>query len=960
MDTPKETKTKTPISIEPEVVSLIQEFVQELRPHSSEKRMTLESSIDRDIGLDSLARVELMGRIEKRFGVKLDEKIAFQASTPRDLARAILAAKKIEEAKVSREIEKETAAPKLDEKVREPIQARTVIEALEWHAEHHGDRPHIYFYTDSGDDNVITYAELLSEARRMAGQLQSLDIESGDSVALMLPTGPDYFITFMAVLLAGAVPVPLYPPVRLDQIESHLERLAKTLENCRARILITPLEIKSKTVAIPLFLKSQAPDLREILTPDEIRAQPPEFTPIPKNENDLAMLQYTSGSTGQPKGVSLTHKNLLTNIRAMGNTIGASSNDVFVSWLPLYHDMGLIGAWLGSLYFAAPAVFMSPFDFLSRPSRWLWAIHRYRATLTSAPNFAYELCLKRIDEKELEGLDLSSLRFCFNGAEPVSAQTVREFTWKFSKFGLREEALTPVYGLAECTVGLTFPPHERVAPIDEIDRTEFQTKGQAVRAKADSHPLHVIACGHPLPGHEIRIVDDFGNELPDGHEGRIQFRGPSATQGYFNNPKANVHLFEDGWLNTDDLGYVVNGELYVTGRVKDVIIHAGRKIHPAELEEAIGRIPGIRKGCVVAFGTHDPKRGTERLVVIAETRETEKPKLHELKGQINLLTVELVGSAPDEVVLVPPHTILKTSSGKLRRAASREMYERGELRARKVPVWAQFLRIAANSVLPIGRRYARTIASHLDSASMWTVSALLFPPIWAMSLLAPDRKSAQSLLRAAAKTLARSVGISLKVEGLENLNDPAVAGRPVIFVANHASYADAIVLTAALPVDFSFVAKAELKKNLILRPLLKCVGTEFVERFDKQKGVEDARKVANAAKAGRSLMFFPEGTITRKAGLLPFHMGAFIAAAENNLPVIPVTIKGTRSLLRPGTWRLHRGDVSVVIGKPIVPESQEETKDSIWSRSLRLSALARQEILKHVKEPDLALEPQFV
>src|SRR5690606_11822929 len=148
---------------------------------------------------------------------------------------------------------------------------------------------------------------------------------------------------------------------------------------------------------------------------------------------------------------------------------------------------------------------MSPFDFLSRPWRWLWAIHRYRATLTSAPNFAYELCLKRIDEKELEGLDLSSLRFCFNGAEPVSAQTVREFTWKFSKFGLREEALTPVYGLAECTVGLTFPPHERVAPIDEIDRTEFQTKGQAVRAKADSHPLHVIACGHPLPGHEIRI-----------------------------------------------------------------------------------------------------------------------------------------------------------------------------------------------------------------------------------------------------------------------------------------------------------------------------------------------------------------------------------------------------------------------------------------------------------------------
>lgn len=959
MDTPKETENKTQGSIEAEIVSLISELVRELHPRSIEKPIQVDSSIDRDVGLDSLARVELLGRIEKKFGIKLEENIAFNAATPHDLAGAVEAATKRENVWHSQTSDKLTV-PKIEEAASEPIKAQTLIDVFLWHAERHGDRPHIYFYSDTGDDKVITYSQLLSEARRVAGQLQSLDIESGDSVALMLPTCRDYFISFAAILLAGAVPVPLYPPVRLDQIESHLERLAKTLNNCRAKLLITSPEIKSKTAAIPLFLKSQAPDLQNILTPEEIQMSSSDYLFIPKDENDLAMLQYTSGSTGSPKGVSLTHANLLTNIRSMGRIIGANSDDVFISWLPLYHDMGLIGAWLGSLYFAAPAVFMSPFDFLSRPSRWLWAIHRYRGTLTSAPNFAYELCLKRVEPKEIEGINLSSLRYCFNGAEPVSRETIEEFSRRFSEYGLRKEAMTPVYGLAECSVGLTFPPYERVAPIDQIDRAQLQTKGIAMATKDEAHSLHVVACGQPLPGHEVRIVDDFGNELSDRQEGRIQFRGPSATKGYFNNPQANKHLFENGWLNTDDLGYMVNGELHVTGRIKDVIIHAGRKIHPAELEEAIGRIPGIRKGCVAAFGATDPKRGTERLVILAETRETNPTELRVLKGQINLLTVELVGSAPDDVDLLPPHTILKTSSGKLRRAACREMYEHGRMHTHKVPVWAQVLRLAANSVLPIGRRYARTIASLLDSAYMWTVPALLFPPIWAMSLLAPNRQKAQSVLRGTAKTIARLAGISLKVEGLDNLNHPSVAGRPAIFVANHASYADAIILTAALPVDFSFVAKAELKKNPVLRPFLASVGTEYVERFDKQKGVEDARRVARTAESGRSLLFFPEGRITRKAGVLPFHLGAFIVAAEKNMPVIPVTIKGTRSILRPGSWRLHRGDVTVVIGEPILPEPEREIGDSTWLNSIRLSDLARQEILKHIQEPDLALEPHPV
>ncbi|GGN71916.1 AMP-binding protein [Nocardia rhizosphaerihabitans] len=330
--------------------------------------------------------------------------------------------------------------------------------------------------------------------------------------------------------------------------------------------------------------------------------------------------------------MTLTHANLLSNIRAMGEASEVAASDVFVSWLPLYHDMGLIGAWLSCLYFGVPLAVMSPLDFLARPAQWLWAIHANQGTLSAAPNFAYELCLRKIADAELDGLDLGSLRILFNGAEPVSADTVTRFGERFAAYGLRREAQAPVYGLAEACVGLTLPPVGRGPIVDRIDRNRFLRTGKATRAAADDpDPLRFVGCGRTIPGHQIRLVDSAGNVLGDRREGRIEFCGPSATAGYFRNPRATTALLRHGWLDTGDLGYFVDGELYVTGRIKDFIIRAGRNLHPEELERAVGDIPEIRKGCVAAFATAEPAGGTERLVVFAETRQTAAAAVAQLR-----------------------------------------------------------------------------------------------------------------------------------------------------------------------------------------------------------------------------------------------------------------------------------------------------------------------------------------
>ena len=381
---------------------------------------------------------------------------------------------------------------------------------------------------------------------------------------------------------------------------------------------------------------------------------------------------------------------------------------MFVSWLPLYHDMGLIGAWLGSLCIGFPLVVMSPLSFLARPARWLRAISDHRATLSAAPNFGFELCARKARDEDLVGVDLSSLRMLFNGAEPVSADTLERFRSRFVTYGLRPEAIAPVYGLAEAAVGLAFPPLGR-RPAGRPDRARVPGRlgRRGARQPTADGALRVVACGQALPGYEMRVVDRAGNVLEDRHEGRIEFRGPSATQGYFRNAEETRRLFDGEWLDTGDLGYLAAGDIYLTGRAKDLIIRAGRNLHPEALERAVSDVAGVRAGCVAVFATPDPEAGTERLVVAAETRERDVAARDEVRAAIVNVTVDILGTPPDEVVLLEPGSVPKTSSGKIRRAACREMYERGTLARSPHPRLA-IARLTLRSWMPRVRAIPQT------------------------------------------------------------------------------------------------------------------------------------------------------------------------------------------------------------------------------------------------------------
>lgn len=929
------------------ILGIVRDLVRELRQRRPLTRpVTIDSSLARDLGLDSLARVELVSRLERTFTITLPERVFADAETPRDLLRAVRSAGP------SREIAKtpERRIQQLDKELSVPYTADTLTDVLKWHLRVHPDRPHIRFYSDEGEGEIMTYREFMEGASAVAAALQSRGLMPGGRVALMLPTGDEYFYAFMGIVLAGGVPVPIYPPARRSQIEDHLRRNSAILRNCGASIMIIMPEAKR----FAQVLKTQVENLRSLVTVNELRSESRIHQDTRIGSQDIAFLQYTSGSTGNPKGVILTHANLLANIRTMGDVARISASDVMVSWLPLYHDMGLIGTWLNSLYYAGLLVVMSPLSFLSRPERWLWAVHRYRGTLSAAPNFAYELCLKRVRDEDIRGLDLSSWRVACNGAEPVSPETVERFCQRFSAYGFHREAFMPVYGLAECSLCVTFPPLDRGPVIDRIQRDPFMLDGRAVPAgQAETRVLNFVSCGLPVPGHEVRIVDPANIEVPERYEGKLQFRGPSATSGYFRNPEDTKHLFHDSWLESGDMAYIAGGEVFITGRTKDIIICAGRNIYPQELEEAIGNIEGIRKGNVVVFGTDDPATGTEQLIVLAETREEYPLKLEDLRFEINALTMDLAGTSAYNVELAPPGTILKTSSGKIRRSANRHLYERGQIGKKQVMAWWQIVRVVLSGALPELRRLRHVVSSGLYAAYCWSLFCVMAPFTWLYVVLVPGASWRWSFMRKAARFLARASLTPLFIQGTENLP----RGRPCIIVSNHASYIDSFIMVAALPLEFSFVAKAELIRNIFSRVFLDRILTEYVERFDKLKGAEDARRISSAAQTGRSLLFFAEGTFTRVPGLLPFHMGAFLAAAEARIPVVPVAIRGTRSILLENTWFPRRGIITVTVGKPIDPvELRDEGKDAVWATALKLRESAREHILRYCGEPDLADE----
>jgi 1-acyl-sn-glycerol-3-phosphate acyltransferase len=963
------------------VLEVIRGLLDELGSQGALPMLHPGSQLDRDLGLGSLERVELLARLETAFSIRLPDRVASEANTPEDLARAILTSSEthVEDVEEDSALRASVTVQKLHRRATDAgvFSAETLIDVLRYRAVHDAERAHLMI-TEDGDAGersfTLTFGELYAAGNRCAAELARRGVPAGGRVALMLPTSRAFFVSYAGILLAGAIPVPIYPPFRADRIEEYAARQSAILNNAEVSMLLTfrRAEAVAKLLRPRVRSLSGVADAEKLIeAADKAPPQAPGALPLhvtgsrARQGSDLALLQYTSGSTGDPKGVILTHANLLANIRAIGEAVQLGPNDVGISWLPLYHDMGLIGAWLTLLHFGTPLAVMSPLAFLTRPERWLQAFHKHRGTIAAAPNFAYELCVRKIADKDIKGVDLSSWRAALNGAEPVNPETLERFANRFASYGFRREAQLPVYGLAEAALGVTIPPLGRGPLIDRVERETFTAHGRAMPAASeDETAIEFVSSGKPLPRHEVSIVDENGNAVRDRTEGFLWFRGPSATAGYYRNPKATEALLPHGpasgegeysWVNSGDRAYRADGEIYVTGRVKDIIIKGGRNLYPHEVEELAARADGIRKGCIVAFGLTDEATGTEKLVVVAETRERDAVGRAALASAVTGHVTRGLGLPPDRVELIPPGSIPKTSSGKLRREETKQLYLAGTLSASRAPAWLQIARLATGSaVRNLGREIFAGIKRGLEifyGVYFGVVFLLWIVPTWVMVQFIKDHQEAGRFTSSALKALFALIGCPVRVVGKEYMDTPGAK----IYASNHTSYFDVLPLMLGLGVPYRFVAKMEVGGMPFIGTFLKQMGHLKFDRTDPESRLRQAQEMEEFLRNGESVFVFPEGTFTGEDGVRPFQLGAFKAAVATGTPIIPVSLAGTRRFLRDGTYLPRPTSVTITLSPPIYPSTAGNTMNSAdssdWHELIRLRDATRSAIVRFAGEP---------
>jgi fatty-acyl-CoA synthase len=543
---------------------------------------------------------------------------------------------------------------------------RTVAQALDDAAASSGS---FTFVRENNRELVTPFKVLRDSALAVGGALRARGLERGDYVALLIPEAEGFLTTFFGLSLAGLVPIPLSHPLDIGRLGADVEKVASFLRVARARAVVT----SSGLLPSLRPLRGVAPTV-ELVVPWSELAGPALAASEPVDPYAPAMLQFTSGSTSQPRGVVLTHANLSANVQAIGgsNGLGLGSTDVSVSWLPLFHDMGLIGVALGTLYAGCHGVFLSPAEFLKRPVAWLRAITRHRGTASFAPNFAYEMCLRRVKDAELDGLDLSSWRVAGCGAEPIQAATLQAFAAKFAHTGFRAASLVAAYGLAEHTLAVTLAPRGRGLRVDAVHASDLVANRRAVPCSPDTRDASLlVGCGRPFPDHALRVVDGDGRPVGERIVGEILVSGPSVMRGYMSGPGETDAVVREGWLATGDLGYLADGELFVCGRRKELIIVGGRNYFPQDIERVVNGVPGVRAGGVAAFAATAPGH-PDRAVVVVETRGPVSADA--LQAEVRRRVLQATGLAVDEIVLAPPGTIDRTTSGKLRRAELRERY----------------------------------------------------------------------------------------------------------------------------------------------------------------------------------------------------------------------------------------------------------------------------------------------
>jgi fatty-acyl-CoA synthase len=514
-------------------------------------------------------------------------------------------------------------------------------------------------------ETPLSFKTLEDRAARAATVLKDRGVKPGDCVAIILPTGPTFFDALLGCQRLGAVPVPLYPPVRLGRLDEYVDKTVAMLNAVRAVALISDKRVRRILGRVVEQRPTPSISVEELLTGT------PYDGPLP-SADDLAMVQFSSGTTVAPKPVALTHRQVIANVDAILSFV--PTNDgvrrVGAFWLPLYHDMGLVGCVFSAIVAAGTLILIPPEQFLAKPHLWLRAISRHNVTTSPAPNFAYALCTERITDEQMDGVDLSTWALALNGAEPVAPASLRAFTQRFAQWGLSENALTPVYGLAEAALAVTFSDPRAPFTTVHVHRDALASGHDIVPIPAGDITVELASVGTPLPGFAIRVCNSAGDNVDDGTVGRVFASGPSLMQGYLHRDEQPIQA---GWLDTGDLGIVLGGDLFITGRAKDVVVLRGQNHAPHDIERAVDGIEGVRTGCAVAVG--DVSEAGERLMVFVEARIP----TDDLAAACHSAIRSRTGLEPSLVTILEPGTIPRTSSGKLRRGETLRRFHAGTL-----------------------------------------------------------------------------------------------------------------------------------------------------------------------------------------------------------------------------------------------------------------------------------------
>ena len=552
--------------------------------------------------------------------------------------------------------------------------------AIQIHRRHNAGQ--VYVASD-GTEVAYTFEELRDAAWERGLQLLAMGLEKGDHVGIIVPDPQDFVLTFLGAACVGIVSIPLYPPLGFGKLDSYVRDTARIMTIGKAKALVT-----SKQVQPVLWsLMSDVPTLEQLVTVEKVKEQvpAPRASAETVDPDDICFLQFTSGSTAAPKGVIVSHRSLGANTQHLtehGIGLGQLETDVSLSWLPLYHDMGLIGMVIGPICCGMHSVLVPTLTFIKRPSRWMELMSKHEATISFAPNFAYGLSMKRTRPEGVAEMKLSQVRILGCGAEPNHPGTLRAFADHFAPAGLNPNAIMPVYGMAEATLAMSFTRQDEPMRTDVVCAETYAADGTASPiahvgdvSDDDTKLLEFVSCGETFPNHEIVVVDDDGTPLPNRTVGEIVFRGPSVAPGYYDNPDATGAAFTSYGLRTGDMGYLANGELFVTGRKKDVVILNGRNYDPHSIEWVVAEIAGLRKGNVVVFSV--PGAQSEQLVIAAEVKRGVEQE--GLDQRVRSVVREEFSLSPADIVLLDAGTLPKTTSGKLQRRKTRDQYIAGVL-----------------------------------------------------------------------------------------------------------------------------------------------------------------------------------------------------------------------------------------------------------------------------------------